>query len=277
MNMLYFDEDIFAEQTRDLLNSTLTGLSTNQIHTYHIDQDKKTVKFDILPLDESDNIKNGKDFGREEAIAMARSFELDKLQYNFSGVLPKYDVRLLQVRENELTNTFVEKSDSSTNDPFKKEPERSIIITLIVLGGLCLIGFIVMLLSRSNNQFNQFPQFPGMMGMGGMMGGPMSPGAPMGPMSPHLGGMNPMSPTNSFGAQAGAQFAAPQGMGAGAGWNTLRTSLSAANAFGTAGKLYGVGAPQGMDTVNPSFMQQNSMKGGTFSPRFYMGQMPPQG
>lgn len=287
MNMLFFDEDEFASQTRDILNRSL---SSNQIHLYSVDQNTKTVKFDILPLDEDDNIP-GKDFNREEAIEMARVFGENKLAYNFSGVIPKYDVRLLQVRENEETNTFIEKSDSKNNDPLKSEPERSIIITLLVLAGLGVIGFVVMLLSRSQNQFPQgFPQFPGMMGGGGFGQGPMSPGAPMGPMSPHLGGMqpgmqpgmHPLSPTNSFGAQSA--MATPQGamggvaMGGGSGWSTLRNTVGAASAFGTAGKLYGVGAGQpGMDTVNPSFMQQNAMKGGTFSPRFYMGGMQPNG
>ena len=157
-----------------------------------------------------------------------------------------------------------------------------------------------MLLSRNQPQFPQFPQFPGMMG-GGFGQGPMSPGAPMGPMSPHLGGMqqmhaltpassfgaaqqmHPLSPTNSFGAQQ-MQGMTPQGMnmgmGGGGGWATLRQGMGAVNAFGTAGKLYGLGGgqQQGVEMVNPSFMQQNSMKGGNFSPRFYTGQqMSPNG
>lgn len=275
--MLFFDKESFESQTTQLLNSTVANLSKNQIHTYNVDEDKKSVEFEILPLDNFDNI-GGTDFEREDTIAMARLFEKNALQYNFSGVVPSYEVRLLQVRESGSTSTFVEKSDTKSSDPLKSEPERSIIITLIVLAGLSVLGFVVWLMTRSSPQ-SQFPQF----GMGGMMfgQGPMSPGGQMGPMSPHLGGMNPMSPTNSF--KGGTPMGAPQMMGgagvappmmAGAGgWNSIRNTFGAVNAFGKMG-FNGMNNPQGMDIVNPSFMQQ---KPGTFSPRFYTGGMQPNG
>ena len=283
MNMLYFDQDAFESQTTNHLNSTITTeggqtLSLNQIHTYSIDQNKRIVKFDILPMDSSDNF-NGKDFERDHAIAMARLFEKNQVQYNFSGILPKYEVRLLQVRELGNTATFVEKSDSKSSDPFKSEPERSIIITLLCIAGVSVLGFALWLLTRTSPQFGQFPGQFGSMGMGGgmMFGGPMSPqGGPMGPMggpmSPHLGGVNPMSPGSPYG-----NAMAPAGMqgGAGGGWGAVRNTFGAANAFGTAGKLYGLGGQQGQDMVNPSFMQQQQQqqqqKAAAFSPRFYTG------
>lgn len=286
MNMLYFDRQVFEAQTTSYLNGTVATteesgqtMNAQQIHTFSVDQNTKTVQFDILPLDDLDNF-GGKDFTREDAMEMARRIEKGHISYNFSGITPKYDVRLLQVRETGNTATFVEKKDTKSNDPLKTEPSRSIIITLLVIAGLSVLGFAVWLMTRSNQQFAQFPQFGGM-GMGGgmMFGQPgaMSPQGPMGPMSPHLGGSmkgHPLSPQPSFGAgqTPGMMGGAP--MGGGQGWNALRNTFGAVNAFGTSGGLYGVGNPQGAEGFqNPSFMQQQQKGGapGAFSPRFYGG------
>ena len=80
--MLFFDKESFESQTTQLLNSTVANLSKNQIHTYNVDEDKKSVEFEILPLDNFDNI-GGTDFEREDAIAMARIVREERASIQF--------------------------------------------------------------------------------------------------------------------------------------------------------------------------------------------------
>ena len=269
--MVLLDTDAFEQQTASQLNAlnSTASLEDNQVHLYSFSLDKKIVEFDVIPSDGSDNF-DGEAFASEVALDIAKQFTLKTLAYNFSGTVPKYDIKYLQIRKTEGAETLVDDlTESKSNNPFDNEPDRTILIIFICIAGASVLLFVVWMLGR--NQSPQYPQFgsypSNQWNMMNFMQPPFTPGGnQMGSPMKMPSFQNPAG----VGMPGATPYAMSPGNGAG-GWGTARAAMTAMTAFGQPGGQAQMGGMQ--QEYNPSYgMPQQAGAGGMFSPRFYMAQ-----